>query len=146
MRKVKALNFNPGNIDRIEFGLEKLMKKHKIYKIYADCSANFDRINEVLNSLAASRKSTYSTQRLSLSPANKKMQILQNTDFQEVNNFLLLKNILKQAYTKSRSFKLSIQQSTFRTLVASFLYLYETIDKDDLILPSHNASHLIPAN
>lgn len=122
------------------------MKKHKIYKIYGECSSNFDRINEVLNSLAASRKSTYSTQRLSLSPGNKKMQILQNNDMADVNNFLLLKNILKQAYTKSRNFKLSIQQSTFRTLVASLLYLYEKIDKDDLILPSHEASHLMSAN
>lgn len=133
VRKIKALNFDPGHVDMIENGLEKLINKHKIYSVYGECSANFDRINEVLNTLAGSKKSNLSTQKLSLHPPEKIQLEKSKGGLQDGHNFLLLKNILKQAYLKSKDFKLSLQAASFRTLVAAFLYLYENIDKDDLL-------------
>lgn len=120
------------------------MAKHKMTKVYADCSSNFDRINDVLTSLAASKKSSNMTQRMSLGPSKKIQLDTVPAELQDINNFLLLKNILKQAYTKSRDFKLNIQAASFRTLVASFLYLFEKMDVDDLVMPSNNASRLTP--
>lgn len=131
IKKIKDLKFKESNIIMIEHGLKELMEKHKLYLIYIQCTENFDRINQVLTSIASARKNS---QRYSLAP-NKKSSVILNAPMNEttdVNNFLLLKNILTQAYAKSKTFKLTIQPSSFRTLVASFMYLYDKIDKNGI--------------
>ena len=120
VEKMRNLKCKEENVDKISEALEQMLSKRSQYHMYLECMEIYDKVQAAIK---MNMKTGFSNN------FNARRSIIRPRLSIDSKNFMVLKKIFVPIYTKTKKFKIDINQEQFRILVGCFFLLFERMSK-----------------